>query len=80
MPDPSLFGWRWDPLTRYRKSVLECPHKGGQATILAAKWETSTEGWTSWSVVDCSLLPAGLISCDMGCVDQLVESEEHSTA
>jgi len=29
--------------------------------------------WTSWKIVDCPLLPAGLIDCDMSCLSQLKE-------
>lgn len=71
MPDASLFGWRWEPLTNYRGGTVRCPHKETQATILAASWRTSGDRWTAWCVVDCSLMPAGLIPCDMACVSQL---------
>jgi len=42
-----------------------------------------TDGqWTSWKIVDCPLLPAGLIDCNMSCLSQLegilkAESDPH---
>ena len=71
MPDPSLFGWHWEPSTEYRARTVRCPHRETQATILAASWKTSGERWTSWQVVDCSLMPAGVVACDMSCASQL---------
>ena len=33
-----------------------------------------TDGqWTSWKIVDCPLLPAGLIDCNMSCLSQIKE-------
>lgn len=80
MPDPSVFGWRWNPLTLYREGVVQCPHREGRANILAASWKVSSERWSPWSVIDCSLLPAGWISCDMACVPQLGDGQARPAA
>lgn len=67
MEDPALHGW---PLqfTRYRCAQIACPHRHAQAVVLAASWATAYTNWTDWSVVDCSLQPAGLIACQMDCL------------
>ncbi len=71
MPETWFFGLPREPLTIYRAGAVRCPHKQTQGTILAASWRTSGDRWTPWTVVDCSLRPAGLIACDMACVAQL---------
>jgi hypothetical protein len=57
---------------RYRK--VHCPHKERAADITAAKWQIGDDQWTRWTVVDCPLLPAGEIWCDMTCLSQLETS------
>lgn len=70
MPDPHLSGWFAD-FIRYRTETVRCPHKRASATIMAAAWTLGNGRWTMWSIVDCSLMPAGCISCDAGCLAQL---------
>lgn len=67
-PAPST----WPP-TRYHAGPVFCPHRLTSASILAAAWKTQQHGWTRWYVVDCALLPAGLIACDMGCLEQVTQ-------
>jgi glycosyltransferase involved in cell wall biosynthesis len=56
------------PVGAYRFLTVLCPHKERFADIAAAKWQTSGGRWTSWAVVDCPLLPAGQVRCDMSCL------------
>jgi len=58
----------------YRFRNVHCPHKEMPADITAAKWQITDNKWTRWTIVDCPLLPAGEIWCDMTCLSQL----EHS--
>lgn len=51
--------------------TVYCPHKKMPAEIAASKWQMNDGQWTSWTVVDCPLLSAGLIDCDMSCLPQL---------
>ena len=74
MPDPHLFGWPADS-TRYRVQTVFCPHKATSATIVAATWTMCDSRWTTWSIVDCSLMPAGCIFCDVRCLAQLEMAE-----
>lgn len=57
----------------YRFRAIPCPHQKKLAEITAAKWQISDDRWTPWTIVDCSLLPAGEIWCDMKCL-ALVEN------
>jgi hypothetical protein len=56
-----------------RVHTVYCPHKKLPADVTASKWQMSNGQWTSWTIVDCPLLVAGLIDCDMGCIPQLEE-------
>lgn len=56
-----------------RVHTVYCPHKKLQAEVTASKWQMSDGQWTRWVIVDCPLLPAGLIDCDVGCMSQLQE-------
>ena len=58
MPNPEIVD-RVLRLCEYRYSTMDCPHKRKLADITAAKWQVSDDRWTSWTIVDCSLLPAG---------------------
>jgi hypothetical protein len=58
----------------YRFRTVLCPHKNNLAEITAAKWQISEDRWTPWTVVDCPLLPAGEVWCDMGCLPKLENS------
>lgn len=48
-----------------------CPHRGEWASITAAQWRTQEGRSTPWVVVDCSILAAGSVHCDMSCLPQL---------
>lgn len=53
--------------------TVSCPHKKLPADVTASKWQMSDGQWTPWTIVDCPLLLAGLIDCDMSCLSQLEE-------
>ena len=57
----------------YRARTVRCPHQGLPAQVVAAKWKTPNGEWTSWKIVDCPLLPAGLMDCEKSCLSQLEE-------
>jgi hypothetical protein len=57
----------------YRNSAVLCPNKKLLTNILAAKWLKNDSQWTPWTVIDCSLLPAGQMDCEMSCLSQLRE-------
>lgn len=52
-------------------STVNCPIHSKSAEITVAKWQTQDGCTTPWIVVDCPLLPAGTVSCDMSCLIQL---------
>lgn len=54
-----------------RTGLVLCPHRGQWASVTAAKWQTREGLSTPWVIVDCSLLAAGTVSCDMSCLPQL---------
>jgi hypothetical protein len=60
----------------YRFRKVLCPHKNEPAEITAAKWQISNDEWTSWKVLDCPLLPAGEMWCDMACLSQVKNSPD----
>ena len=70
MPDHEILG-RVPRGCDYRFRQVHCPHKAKPADITAAKWQMDDKRWTSWTVVDCPLLPAGEMWCDMTCLLQL---------
>ena len=74
MSNPSTIKSQFESCT-YRNSTVRCPHKEFPASILAAKWRLSDGRWSSWTVIDCPLLSAGLIDCEMSCLSQLGEIE-----
>jgi hypothetical protein len=55
----------------YRFRTVHCPHEKKAADITAAKWQISDQQWTGWTIIDCSLLPAGEVWCHMSCLPQL---------
>jgi hypothetical protein len=57
----------------YRDGMVYCPDKKLAASILAAKWQMTDGQWTPWTVIDCPLLPAGQMDCDMSCLSQVRE-------
>jgi hypothetical protein len=57
----------------HRFRTIQCPLQKKPAEVTAAKWQISDDHWTPWTIVDCSLLPAGEIWCDMKCLP-LIES------
>ena len=54
-----------------RSLELHCPALEVKADITIARWRASDGQYTPWSVVDCSLLPAGHIACQMLCLAHL---------
>ena len=48
-----------------------CPNQKLTAEVTASRWRMTDGQWTSWKIVDCPLLPAGLIDCNMSCLSQL---------
>jgi hypothetical protein len=55
----------------YRYRTLQCPRRQKAADVTAAKWQVAGDHWTPWTVVDCSLLPAGEMWCEMNCLPEL---------
>jgi hypothetical protein len=55
-----------------------CPIHTKPVDITVAKWQTQDGHTTPWVVVDCPLLPAGTVSCDMSCLVDLESSPEVS--
>ena len=64
----------------HRVQRVICPARAAEATILAASWKISHARWTNWSVVDCSMLPAGFIHCHGTCAVQLGQPEPQRAA
>ncbi len=58
--------------------TVYCPHKKEPAEVTASRWQMSNGQWTRWTIVDCPLLPAGLIDCDMSCLSQLDDIRKSS--
>jgi len=75
MSNPSTSESLFESCT-YRNRIVRCPRKELPASILAAKWRMTDGRWTSWTVIDCPLLPAGLIDCEMSCLSQFVDIEK----
>jgi len=63
----------------YRFRTIQCPQQKKPAEVTAAKWQISDDHWTMWTIVDCSLLPAGEIWCGRKCLP-LVESSPNGSA
>lgn len=70
MSDPEILD-RLLQTCDYRFRTVQCPRKQKPADVTAAKWQTGDENWTPWTIVDCPLLPAGEMWCDMDCLSQL---------
>jgi len=51
--------------------TVDCPIEQKKAQITVARWLAGNGQYTPWTVVDCSLLPAGQISCHVGCLEEL---------
>jgi hypothetical protein len=73
MSDPEIFE-RCLRSCDYRCRRVHCPDKDTAADITAAKWSIGNNQWTQWKIVDCPLLPAGEVWCDMTCLSQLESS------
>jgi hypothetical protein len=56
--------------------TVDCPTHEAKAQITVARWKVGEGQYTPWTVVDCSLLPAGHISCHGGCISQLTDISE----
>jgi hypothetical protein len=72
MSNPSAIKSLLESCTYHNSTVL-CPNKKLPASILAAKWLKNDGQWTPWTVIDCLLLPAGQMDCDMSCLSQVRE-------
>jgi len=54
--------------------TVTCPARECKAQITVARWKAGNGQYTPWTVVDCSLLPAGQISCHVDCLTQLTDT------
>ena len=59
-----------------RVLTVECPTLETKASITVARWKVGEGQYTPWTVVDCSLLPAGQVSCHVSCLSQLINISE----
>jgi hypothetical protein len=75
MSNPSTSESLFESCT-YRNRIVRCPRQELPASILAARWRMTDGRWTSWTVLDCPLLPAGLVDCEMTCLSQFVDIEK----
>ena len=75
MSDPEVLD-RLLQTCNYRFRTILCPHGNHPADIIAAKWQVSDDRWTTWTVIDCPLLPAGEMWCDMSCLSQIQNSAD----
>lgn len=73
MADIALFGI--PPGCAYKVLTVSCPQQAAEATVTAASWEMSCGHWSRWTVVDCTLQPAGWIGCEMRCLAALEPAE-----
>ena len=71
MSDPEILDRILENCSFRFRNVL-CPHKDKVASITAAKFHGDD---TDWSVVECSLLPNGEISCAMTCLPHNFDPE-----
>ena len=58
----------------YRFRTIHCPQQKKPAEVTAAKWQVCTDHWTAWTIVDCSLLPAGEVGCGRNCLPLIENS------
>jgi len=72
MCDPTLFHSLIDSCTE-RELTVDCPARRMKADITIARWKSNDSQLTPWNVVDCSLLPAGQVSCQRDCLADLEE-------
>ena len=70
MCDPASVPWLIGSCIN-REVTVDCPASKTEARITAARWKTHDGHYTPWTVVDCSLLPAGQVHCHMACLAQL---------
>jgi hypothetical protein len=56
--------------------TVDCPTQHTKAEITVARWKAGNGQYTPWTVVDCSLLPAGQICCHVGCMAQLTDNSQ----
>ena len=54
-----------------RIHTVHCPNRKLTAEVTVSRWRMHDGRWTAWKIVDCALLRAGLIDCDMSCLSQL---------
>jgi hypothetical protein len=60
----------------YRTLAVRCPSRQMPAEVVVAKWKKTDGNWSLWKVIDCPLLPAGLIDCQKQCLSQVDLSGE----
>jgi len=60
-----------------RVRPVYCPHRQQRTEVTASRWQLSDGRWTAWAVMDCPLLRAGLVDCDMSCLAAADEPEVH---
>ena len=63
-----------------RIHAVRCPNQKLAAQITVSRWRMTDGQWTSWKVVDCPLLRAGLMDCNMSCLSQVQEALEAEIA
>ena len=56
--------------------TVDCPTQHAKAEILVARWRAVNGQYTPWTIVDCSLLPAGQICCHVDCMAQLTDNSQ----
>jgi hypothetical protein len=69
MYDPTEFHSIMDSCVERTLSV-DCPVRAVKANITIARWKMTDGELTPWTVVDCSLLPAGQVSCHVACLPE----------
>ena len=69
MFEPNLNDPHPESAKTYPQKVF-CALHNREAKINVASWPYSEEGWGDWRVIDCSLLPPGLVRCGMDCLSQ----------
>jgi hypothetical protein len=72
MCDPGSFHSPMDFCVE-RELAVDCPVRMIKANVTIARWRKRAGELTPWSVVDCSLLPAGQVSCCMDCLADMDE-------
>jgi hypothetical protein len=75
MCDPASVPWLIGSCIN-REFTVECPACKTRANVTAARWKTHGGQDTPWTVVDCSLLPAGQMCCHMACLAEIEAGQD----